>query len=165
MIAMANVVTRLLQVGAQLMGSLAQGTGATDAGLRSSLMAGKIDPRSVDLAGKDLSGIVLKHHANVSLHDCNIAGARLAGAWLIQNNMRNVHAVNTNFSQARLSKADCSNGDFSGALFKGAYLDGVNFTGARNLTVEQLLSARSIKGIRLDGPLAEALQAKQKGLR
>ena len=62
---------------------------------------------SIDLSGKDLSGI--------DLENCHISGAMCKGTNFQNANLRGLVAQNTNFDGAKFDGADVSYGDFTGA--------------------------------------------------
>ncbi len=108
----------------------------------------------ISAALASLVGIGIKR---LSLPVCLLNGAKLEGG-----NLKKV-----DFRRAYLKMADLQGANLNGsylhnAHLDGADLDGADFTGAKNLTIEQLSSAKSIVGIKLDPDLQEALDKELK---
>ncbi len=104
------------------------------------------DLRDAKLEGADLTMAILRQ---AYLSSAKMAGARLQAAQLAQAFL----------TQADLQKADLRGAGLQGAILNGANLSGANlqnadFRGALGLTVSQICSAASVRGVQLD----EALQ-------
>jgi hypothetical protein len=95
------------------------------------------------LLGSDLSG------ANLS--GANLSGANLSGAKLTSTNLSKANLRGVQFAGTILVGANLSNTRFDFAIFRGAVLTDANIKGAdlrsvRDLTVEQVMSAKGWQG-------------------
>jgi uncharacterized protein YjbI with pentapeptide repeats len=97
------------------------------------------------LDGADLKGANLReaYLGRALLERANLEGANLEGAHLERVSLGLANLEGANFSAAHLEKA---------------YLRGANLKGARNLTVEQLATVRTLYQAQLDPPLLEQIQ-------
>ena len=98
----------------------------------------------------------------INLGSCFLEGSSLRDVDLTGANLSWARCHGVDLQQARLTNAQAANTMFDGADFQGAVLDGTalvfsDFRGAKNLTVEQLLSASDLAGAKLDPPLKAAL--------
>lgn len=90
---------------------------------------------------------------NCDLERCKFQRSNLQGA-----DLRNSKCERALFWDANLQNADLRNCNLSGAKFGGAILCSVRFEGATNLTVEQLLEAKSLKSIRISADLLDEIK-------
>jgi len=131
--------------------------------------------RAAALNGVDLSGARL---SVAILHSADLTGANLRGADLSSANLENVILCGADLSGADLRGTKFTSGDLRGADFSGvdlrsgvlynADIEDANFSGAdlgstlvynaKNLTVEQLCSVRSLWLTELNERLALAEQ-------
>ncbi len=115
---------------------------------------------AADLRGADLRGAYFRQ--------ANLGGADLRGADFGEANLGWADLRGADFGEANLGWADLRGAyliranlrgaDFGTAYLTGADLEGANLTGAKNLTVEQLLSAKSVERIKLDDYLQKELK-------
>lgn len=118
----------------------------------------KVLAKGVDLGGTDLrmanlQGLDLKE---AGFRRANLKGADLRKADLRSADLSGSNLESAQFLEARLRKAQLRNAylasanlkssDMKNAVLDGAYLGGADFTGVRNLTVEQLKGARWMHG-------------------
>jgi uncharacterized protein YjbI with pentapeptide repeats len=108
------------------------------------------DLRSADLRGADLSGADLRsadlrgaNFRGVGLRGANLGGAILHDTSLSEANLRGADLSGANFRGADLSYADLGGVNLYGADLGGADLGGADFRGAKNLTPEQVKSAKN----------------------
>lgn len=66
--------------------------------------------------------------------------------------------VRANFKNTNLKGSIFKSSDLENAFFENANLENTNFLGCKNLTISQILSARSIKSIKLEPDLLEELK-------
>jgi uncharacterized protein YjbI with pentapeptide repeats len=108
----------------------------------------------------DLSGVDLRDDAklnNANFSGVNLNGANLSGAYLVQADLSNTDLSNAdlfcarlslanlcdaNLSDANLSDASLFRANLHGANLRGADLFRANLVGTKNLTVEQLATAK-----------------------
>lgn len=76
-------------------------------------------------------------------------------------NLGNAYFVDSNFNNINFSGANLSGANLMGTQFTNANLTGVNFISAKNLTVDQLVSASSIMDIKLDIDFLKAMDSNQ----
>ena len=79
----------------------------------------------------------------------------------IQLNLSNAYFVENDFTNSNFSGTNLSGATLKGTRFTNANLTGVNFISAKNLTVDQLVSASSIMDIKLDIDFLKALDPNQ----
>jgi uncharacterized protein YjbI with pentapeptide repeats len=113
-----------------------------------------VDLSRVNLSDADLSNITLVYgnlsEANLNganLSEANLAGTRLEDAFLIGANLNCAYLRDVDFSRACLSSANFSNAFLSDARFgraslSNAIFNNANLSDARDLTVEQLSTAK-----------------------
>lgn len=100
--------------------------------------------------GQDLSYADL---SNADLTGSGLSNANLSGTDLSNTNLSNVNLDNANLSDANLTSANLFNADLSSVSLGGANLSGAelhfanlfnaNFSSAKNLSIEQIKSARN----------------------
>jgi uncharacterized protein YjbI with pentapeptide repeats len=117
--------------------------------------------------GADLGNGILRGANLVScnligtyLGDANLRGANIKGADLERAkcqrtnfqgaNLRGSNCTRAKFWDANLQNADLRDCDLKEAAFGGTILASTRFYGAKNLTVEQLLEAKSLKSINIE---------------
>ncbi|MEO0497711.1 MAG: pentapeptide repeat-containing protein [Pseudomonadota bacterium] len=66
----------------------------------------------------------------------------LHGAYIPRTSLRHASLRNANLTNTNLSGADLSGSDLRGAILENADLRGANLTAVKNLTAEQLQSAK-----------------------
>ncbi|MFB2979965.1 pentapeptide repeat-containing protein, partial [Microseira sp. BLCC-F43] len=108
------------------------------------------DLNDADLSGADLSGADLRsadlrgaNFRGVGLRGANLGGAILHDTSLSEANLRGADLSGANFRGADLSYADLGGVNLYGADLGGADLGGADFRGAKNLTPEQVKSAKN----------------------
>ncbi len=95
--------------------------------------------------------------SNTVLNGCNLKKANLEGANLVSANIKWANLEGAILYGADLYWAKLEGANLKGAKLGGANLESAVLRGAKNLTVHQLLDARSIGDIRLDFDLQEEL--------
>ena len=108
-------------------------------------------PDSLDLNHTHLVGAEL---ISADLTTANLAGANLSGATLVGANLTMATLAGANLYEAKLYEADLTMADLNAADLSGANLDAAELilaalTGAKNLTAEQVLSAKNWRTARL----------------
>jgi uncharacterized protein YjbI with pentapeptide repeats len=114
----------------------------------------------------------------------NFNFANLSGAFLNFSKLMEAKFISTKFIKAHLIRANLSETDLSGAEFKGAVLNSTNFTGAdlkdakfdganltsanfkgaKNLTVDQLAEAKTLRYAQFDQELEKQIRKEYPGL-
>ena len=112
-------------------------------------------PDSLDLNHTHLVGAEL---ISADLTTANLAGANLSGATLVGANLSMATLAGANLYEAKLYEADLTMADLNAADLSGATLDAAELilaalTGAKNLTAEQVLSAKNWRAARLPDSL------------
>jgi hypothetical protein len=130
------------------------------------------DLSDADLSDADVSGANLKDAklSGADLKDANLRGANLRGANLRSANLRGADFRGADLKDAKLSGADLRGADLKDAKLSGAdltdvyfkvptdrpnrfthvYISGANFSGAKNLTPEQVKQARNWEKAKYD---------------
>ena len=179
----ARLVGAQLQ-GADLTGAQLQGADLSKAHLEKACL-GSANLSKADLEGTHLERAVLSwaHLQETNLHDVNLKEAdlrranlqnariwrtHLEGAHLKGANLQGVlieisHLDGADLSEAHLEGASLGSVSLKGADLGGTYLDqvflgGSNLQGAKNLTVKQLSTVRTLYEAQLDQPLLEQIQ-------
>ena len=107
-----------------------------------------------------------KRHADVLFEEVDISDWHLQGANVSYRNMKEMHGGNVNLSgaimhRANLRNATLSGADLSGAILSDAILSGAIFWQAillgAEVTVEQLLQARTLHEAQLDDHIREEI--------
>ena len=80
---------------------------------------------------------------------------------LLDINLSNAFFIDFNFSDTNLSGTNFSGADLKSTKFNNANLTGVNFTASKNLQVEQLFEASSIRDIIVDTEFLKKLNYRQ----
>ncbi len=80
----------------------------------------------------------------------NFSGAYLYKAYLARANISYAKLNGTFLHSADLTEANLANSDFKGASLYNANINGANFKGAKNLTIEQVKSAKNWRTARYD---------------
>jgi Pentapeptide repeats (8 copies) len=107
------------------------------------------------LEGADLSGA---HLEGARLGGVNLKGAYLRAAHLEGVDLALAHLEKAILEEAHLEKTTLQLASLEGASLRGANLERANLKGARNLTVEQLSTVRTLYQAHIDPPLLEQLQ-------
>lgn len=133
-------------------------------------LIGVPDVQPLDLRGTDLLNA---HLTNAHLERADLSGAHLEGARLGGVNLKGAylraailegvdlalaHLEKAILEEAHLEKATLQLASLEGASLRGANLERANLKGARNLTVEQLSTVRTLYQAHIDPPLLEQLQ-------
>jgi Pentapeptide repeats (8 copies) len=140
---------------------------------------GKGEEQYLDLAHTDLRGAVLReaHLERANLWDAHLEGADLSrahlegahfigahleGADLPGAHLERVHLTGAHLEEAHLGEAHLERAHFRGAYLEGTDLEeahlkeadfwGAHLQGAKNLTVEQLSTVKTLYGAELDPP-------------
>lgn len=105
------------------------------------------------------------------LGDANLRGANIKGSDLERakcqranlqgSDLQGSNCIRTQFWDANLRSADLRNCDLKEATFGGAILSSARFYGAKNLTVEQLLEAKSLKSINIEENIIEEIKKRK----
>jgi hypothetical protein len=106
----------------------------------------KANLQEANLVTANLQGTNL-YKAN--LQGATLSGANLQGANLYKANLLGAHLEWANLKEVHLHGADLRAADLDGANLQGATLSGASLQGARQLTVEQLRQADSLRGATL----------------
>jgi uncharacterized protein YjbI with pentapeptide repeats len=114
----------------------------------------------VNLKGADL---IYAHLQKAEIWTTHLEGVRLKGANLQGTVMVMGHLDGADLSEAHLERASLGSSSLEGADLNGAHLDkmflgGTNLQGAKNLTVKQLSTVRTLYEAQLDQPLLEQIQ-------
>ena len=129
-----------------------------------------------DLRGANLRGVrrhVVRLHyadgrgtdftsAELLKAECN--GADFRGAVFRDAVLSDAKLVRTRFDGADLSGANLSNANLEQSTFRGAILAGTDLSGAKNISLDELAAAATLRGARLDAPLLEELKRRNPGL-
>ncbi|AFY71694.1 pentapeptide repeat protein [Thalassoporum mexicanum PCC 7367] len=110
---------------------------------RAYLVANKLDYAyllSADLSRASLSFASLDH---ASLSRTNLSGAILDGAVLTNAKLLFANLSDANLAAADLSNANLNSANFQGTNLTGANLDRADLSYARNLTIDQVKSAKN----------------------
>ncbi len=99
------------------------------------------DLRSADLSSADLSSADL---SSADLSSADLRSADLRSADLRSANLSSADLSSADLSSADLSSADLRSADLSSADLRSADLRSANLEGTKNLTIEQLLQAKSL---------------------
>ena len=118
---------------------------------------------NADLSNANLSGAFLYNAklSNAKLISASLESVKLSSADLSDADFRNASIRYADFSDAKLNDADLRNTELFGTRFNNADLNGTkfksadlgyatDFTGAKNLTVEQVKSAKNWKEAKYD---------------
>ncbi|MEH2086956.1 nSTAND1 domain-containing NTPase [Nostoc sp.] len=134
--------------GAKLIGADLSGANLRDANLSGAKLI-RADLRSADLRSANLSSANLSV-AKLSIADLSsakLSGAKLIGANLSDANLSGANLIGADlsayFSGANLSGADLRSADLRSANLRSANLSGANLRDAKNLTPEQVKSAKN----------------------
>ena len=119
--------------------------------------------RTRQASGHDRIDLNNTHLAGGAMHDTDLcsailSGANLSGANLIYANLSGALLDKATLSGALLMLADLSWANLRGANLRGALLDGANLEAAKNLTEEQVRSARSCSGAILPDYLPDSVK-------
>ncbi len=100
---------------------------------------------------------------NSNLNQANMknayaSGANFKDAFLIKAQLQNALLIKANFSNAYLMEADLQNSYLTGVDFENASLYKADLRGAKGLTVEQLLKAKTLYLTKLDDELQSQVQ-------
>jgi uncharacterized protein YjbI with pentapeptide repeats len=129
-----------------------------------------VDLAQADLEGAHLEGANLERAdlraavlEEVDLKGANLQGARLDltnfnRAHLEKANLQGVHLVEAGLVGANLEGANLEEADLTAVSMDGADLKYVSLKGAKNLTVKQLATVKTLYQARLDPPLLEQIQ-------
>lgn len=122
--------------------------------------------RNAVLIDAKLEGSVLIH---ASMRGCNMGGSNIERSNCREANfsgavLKDASLWRADFTDANARSADFRNADLKDVVFKGADLRSANFLGSRNLTTGQLLEASSLKDVKLDDHLKEAITGREPGL-
>jgi uncharacterized protein YjbI with pentapeptide repeats len=101
---------------------------------------------------------------NANLNQANLKGAYASGAnfkdaFLIKAQFENTFLIKTSFRNAYLMEANLQNSYLMGADFENASLYKADFRGAKGLTIEQLLKAKTLYLAKFDQELQEQVQS------
>jgi len=115
---------------------------------------------SVNLKGADLRGA---HLQGAEIWTTHLEGAHLKGANIQGALIEMSHLEGADLSEAHLEGASLGSISLEGADLKGTYLEkaflgGTNLQGAKNLTIKQLSTVRTLYEAQLDQPLLEQVQ-------
>lgn len=124
---------------------------------------GKANLSGANLAGANLQGTNLEW-ADLSgayLHKINLIGANLESAKISGAYLEEALLNMTNLKGAILNMANLENADLQGTNLEWAYLVEAYLKGAIYLTVQQLKSAASFTGAKIDKHLLEELQEEE----
>ncbi len=94
--------------------------------------------------------------------ECN--GADFRGAVFRDAVLSDARLIRARFDGADLSGANLSNADLEQTTFRGAILAGTDLSGAKNISLDELAAAATLRGARLDAPLLEELKRRNPGL-
>lgn len=89
---------------------------------------------------------------NANLEGASFKAANLENACLVGANLEDVNFINANLANVNLSSAN-----FCDALLMGANLEGADFTDVKNLTVEQIKTAKNWDKGKYDPEFGELL--------
>jgi Pentapeptide repeats (8 copies) len=109
-----------------------------------------LDLRGTDLHGADLEEAILEY---ANLRGAHLEGARLQSVYLQGAELRGAHLEGAHLGGAYLEGASLRRARLEKANFWGAHL-----AGAKNLTVEQLSTVKTLYQAHLDPPLLEQIQ-------
>jgi uncharacterized protein YjbI with pentapeptide repeats len=110
---------------------------------------------SAHLEDANLSGA---HLEQASFNDAHLQEANLAEAYLKKTNFARAHLEGVNLWKAHLQGASLVGAYLKGANLERADLSGANLEVAKNLTLQQLATVRTLFDARLDAPLLEQIQ-------
>lgn len=101
---------------------------------------------------------------NANLNQANLnasyaSGANFKDAFLIKTQFENAFLIKTNFFNAYLMEANLQNSYLMGADFENASLYKADFRGAKGLTIEQLVKAKTLYLAKFDAELQEQVKA------
>ena len=99
-----------------------------------------------------------------TLLNVNLERARLERANMVGVNMQNSNCEKTLFYDTNLQSADMRNCDFKNSDFTGTILSSAKLYGAKNLTVDQLLKAKSLKSIGIEPNILHEIQMRNPSL-
>lgn len=88
-----------------------------------------------------------------NMHSAYASGANFKDAFLIKAQLQNAFLIKANFSNAYLMEADLQNSYLMGADFENASLYKADLRGAKGLTAEQLMKAKTLYLAKLDEEL------------
>jgi len=121
---------------------------------------GKGESQRIDLSATNLSGADL---VEANLAGANLTSSQLQETHLNRANLNDTQMLNANLSGAFLERANLSMADLRGVNFKSAHVNEANFSGANldgadlreaeGLTIDQIKSAKSKKGLLVDAAL------------
>ncbi len=145
-------------IGTKLCNTQLVGADLTDANLENA------DLKSCNLISSQLSRSNLR---GANLEGATLAKAILAGAILSNSIMERTDLRGATLSGAKFDGADCSNADFTSAILTGAEMRGVNlkmanvtdadFSGTKQLTLDQIKSAQNWEKAKYDNEIAKSL--------
>jgi BTB/POZ domain-containing protein KCTD9 len=87
------------------------------------------------------------------------SGANFKDAFLIKADFENSFLIKTNFKNAYLMEANLQNSYLMGADFENASLYKADFRGAKGLTIEQLIKAKTLYLAKFDDELLEQVRS------
>ncbi len=120
--------------GAKLSGSNLNAAKITNAELNECDLS-KCELNHTDLTGSNLNDVILSHAY------CN--GSEFIDCYLTKANFENAFLIKANFKDAYLIEANFNRSYCTGANFENASLYKADFRGAKGLSVEQILKAKS----------------------
>lgn len=101
---------------------------------------------------------------NSNLNQANLkaayaSGANFNDAFLIKANFENAFLIKTSFKNSYLMESNLQNSYLMGADFENASLYKADLRGAKGLTVDQLMKAKTLYLAKFDGELMEQVKA------